>query len=118
VLALQDKHDPKRIFEPELWQRIREGKPFEYYPRCVAAAAAATVAAAVIVAFEACFTSLPHPPCCCCCRCRCALDKTCYCQEDIHCPEQHRCIASLAPGLESYKVCKPDWRLQPESGRA
>jgi hypothetical protein len=50
VLALQDKHDPKRIFEPELWQHIRERKPFEYYPRWVAAAAAAGVVAMVAFA--------------------------------------------------------------------
>jgi hypothetical protein len=33
VLALQEKHDPKGVFEPELWQHIREEKPFELYPR-------------------------------------------------------------------------------------
>lgn len=49
---------------------------------------------------------------------RCALDKECYCKEDIHCPELHRCEASKAPGLQQYKICKPDWRLHPESGRA
>jgi hypothetical protein len=49
---------------------------------------------------------------------RCVVDKACYCVEDIHCPEQHRCVASLAPGLSSYKICKPDWRLRPMSGRA
>lgn len=48
---------------------------------------------------------------------RCALDKECYCQEDIHCPELHRCMPSRAPGLESFKACKPDWRLHPELGR-
>ncbi|WIA41247.1 hypothetical protein OEZ86_004858 [Tetradesmus obliquus] len=81
VLELQKQHDPAKVFEPELWQKIRKQESFKMYPRC-------------------------------------ALDKTCYCQEDIHCPEQHRCIPSRAPGLESYKVCKPDWRLLPESGRA
>jgi streptogramin lyase len=50
VLALQDKHDPKKIFEPELWQQIRERKPFGYYPRCAGAAAAAVAAAAAAAA--------------------------------------------------------------------
>jgi hypothetical protein len=42
VLALQDKHDPNKVFEPELWQHIRQHKPFDFYPRWV---------------------------CCCCCCC-------------------------------------------------
>lgn len=76
---MQAKHDPDRVFEPELWQSINNPQ-YALYPRC-------------------------------------ALYKDCYCQEDIHCPEQHRCVNSKAPGLESYRVCKPDWRLKPASGR-
>lgn len=77
---LQAKHDPDRIFEPELWKSITNPE-YALYPRC-------------------------------------ALYKDCYCQEDIHCPEQHRCVPSRAPGLEHYRVCKPDFRLKPETGRS
>lgn len=80
AVALQKKHDPKLVFEPDLWTKIREGKPYTLFPGC-------------------------------------ALNKECYCEEDIHCPQYHRCISSRAPGLSSFKVCKPDWRLHRESGR-
>jgi hypothetical protein len=77
--AMQDKHDPQRVFEPELWKSINNPE-YSLYPRCV-------------------------------------LKKDCYCQEDIHCPELHRCVPSNAPGLGNFKACKPDWRLRPASGK-
>lgn len=41
------------------------------------------------------------------------FDKRCYCEEDIHCAPNHVCVNSKTPGLESYKVCKPDWSKDP-----
>jgi hypothetical protein len=76
---MQDKHDPQRVFEPELWKSINNPE-YSLYPRCV-------------------------------------LKKDCYCQEDIHCPDLHRCVPSRAPGLQNFKACKPDWRLRPASGK-
>eukprot|EP00878_Enallax_costatus_P039544 GHUV01045351.1.p1 GENE.GHUV01045351.1~~GHUV01045351.1.p1 ORF type:complete len:168 (+),score=22.98 GHUV01045351.1:76-579(+) len=42
------------------------------------------------------------------------LDKSCYCEEDIHCAKDHACVNAKTPGLESYKVCKPDWSKDPK----
>lgn len=45
---------------------------------------------------------------------RCAgFEKSCYCEEDIHCAENFVCVNAKTPGLESYKVCKPDWSKDP-----
>jgi hypothetical protein len=30
----QDKHDPQRVFEPELWRRIVANEPYSLKPRC------------------------------------------------------------------------------------
>ena len=32
---LQAKHDPARVYEPELWARMTGGAKYELYPRCV-----------------------------------------------------------------------------------
>jgi hypothetical protein len=76
---MQARHDPDKVFEPELWKSINNPQ-YALYPRC-------------------------------------ALYKDCYCQADEHCPERHRCVPSLAPGLEGFKACKPDFRLVPHLGR-
>lgn len=42
------------------------------------------------------------------------FDKSCYCEEDIHCANDYVCVYAKTPGLESYKVCKPDWSKDPQ----
>ncbi len=37
----------------------------------------------------------------------CALDKTCYCEADVHCGRGMACVAAEA--FPDLKVCKPDW---------
>lgn len=32
--ALQDKHDPERVFEPELWSRVVSGQGYQLKPKC------------------------------------------------------------------------------------
>lgn len=34
MTALQDTHDPARVFEPELWARMAAGKSYPLKPRC------------------------------------------------------------------------------------
>lgn len=37
----------------------------------------------------------------------------CYCQQDSHCPTQHKCVPSKA--MPEYKVCKTDMSDKPDS---
>jgi hypothetical protein len=68
MAAMQDKHDPNRTYEPELWSRMLKNEQYVTYPRCI-------------------------------------LDRTCYCQEDIHCAEGFACVPSIT--FPDYKVCRP-----------
>jgi hypothetical protein len=34
MAALQDKHDPERVYEPELWARMLKGDQFFLKPKC------------------------------------------------------------------------------------
>jgi hypothetical protein len=33
-VALQDKWDPQRVFEPELWSRVAAGQGYALKPKC------------------------------------------------------------------------------------
>ncbi len=37
----------------------------------------------------------------------------CYCQQDINCPAQHKCVPSAA--LPEFKVCKADMSDKPDT---
>lgn len=68
MTAMQDKFDPERVFEPELWRRVVTGESYSYKPQCV-------------------------------------LDRSCYCDQDIHCGEGFVCVPSLA--FPEFKQCRP-----------
>lgn len=35
MLDIQNKYDPEKVFEPELWARIVSGQGYAYKPKCI-----------------------------------------------------------------------------------
>lgn len=35
MVAMQDRFDPSRVFEPELWARLAAGEPYQLKPKCI-----------------------------------------------------------------------------------
>lgn len=37
VSAQQDKYDPEKVYEPNIWAQIKREEPYSYYPGCALA---------------------------------------------------------------------------------
>jgi hypothetical protein len=35
MTAMQDKYDPGRVYEPELWTRLAAGEAYKLKPKCI-----------------------------------------------------------------------------------